>query len=271
MMQADNDSTKPVIELIGLNKSYGTRQVLCDINLSIYAGQVIGYIGPNGAGKSTTVKILCGLISDFEGTVLVNGVNIQQDPVAVKKMIGYVPELADLYEVLTPLEFLELMAGLYQLDPAVSKLRILKMLQAFGLGGNLDQRMDTFSKGMRQKVLLISGLIHNPSIIILDEPLSGLDANSVIIVKELINKLAKEGKTIFYCSHMMDVVEKVSDRIVLINQGSILADGSFESLQEMMGKGSLESIFAQLTSTDNLRDTASEIMDAFRQEGGIHE
>ncbi len=271
MTETGIESVNPVIRIRGLSKSYGTKQVLNNIDLAIYPGQVIGYIGPNGAGKSTTVKILCGLISDFEGEVLVNGVNIQQDPVAVKKMIGYVPELAELYEVLTPLEFLELMAGLYQLDPAVSGPRMEKMLQAFGLGANMQQRMDTFSKGMRQKVLLIAGILHDPSIIILDEPLSGLDANSVIIVKELISRLAKEGKTIFYCSHMMDVVEKVSDRIVLINQGSILADGSFEMLQQQLGAGSLERIFSQLTATDNLSDTASELMGAFRREEGTHE
>jgi ABC-2 type transport system ATP-binding protein len=271
MTETGIESVNPVIRIRGLSKSYGTKQVLNNIDLAIYPGQVIGYIGPNGAGKSTTVKILCGLISDFEGEVLVNGVNIQQDPVAVKKMIGYVPELAELYEVLTPLEFLELMAGLYQLDPAVSGPRMEKMLLAFGLGANMQQRMDTFSKGMRQKVLLIAGILHDPSIIILDEPLSGLDANSVIIVKELISRLAKEGKTIFYCSHMMDVVEKVSDRIVLINQGSILADGSFEMLQQQLGAGSLERIFSQLTATDNLSDTASELMGAFRREEGTHE
>lgn len=271
MTETGNESVSAVIRITGLNKYYGTKQVLNQIDLSIYPGQVIGYIGPNGAGKSTTVKILCGLISDFEGEVLVNGVNIQQDPVAVKKMIGYVPELAELYEVLTPIEFLELMAGLYQMDPAVSGPRMEKMLQAFGLGPNMHSRMDTFSKGMRQKVLLIAGLLHDPSIIILDEPLSGLDANSVIIVKELISRLAKEGKTIFYCSHMMDVVEKVSDRIVLINQGSILADGSFKTLQEQMGAGSLERIFSQLTATDNLSNTASELMGAFRKEGDTHE
>lgn len=271
MMEPGIDSMKPVIEISGLYKSYGTKQVLKDIHLTVYPGQVIGYIGPNGAGKSTTVKILCGLISDFEGTVLVNGINIQQDPVAVKKMIGYVPELAELYEVLTPVEFLELMAGLYQLDASVSGPRIERMLTSFGLGPNLHQRMDTFSKGMRQKVLLVSGLLHNPDIIILDEPLSGLDANAVIIVKELIHQLAREGKTIFYCSHMMDVVEKVSDRIVLIDQGIIIADGSFASLQETMGQESLESIFAQLTATDNLRTAASELVQAFRQDGGSNE
>jgi ABC-2 type transport system ATP-binding protein len=137
------------------------------------------------------------------------------------------------------------------------------MMTAFGLQNNMHQRMDSFSKGMKQKVLLSSGLLHNPDIIILDEPLSGLDANSVIIVKELISKLAKEGKTIFYCSHMMDVVEKVSDRIILIDQGAVVADGSFEELKQQQGNKSLEQIFAGLTAKDSLSQTADDFMRAF--------
>ena len=254
---------EPIIRIQDLCKSYGSRQVLNNISLDIYPGQVIGYIGPNGAGKSTTVKILCGLLSDFEGSVTVKGIDLRLDPLAVKRIIGYVPELAELYEVLTAFEFLELVAGLYGIDPGIAAARIPKMLAALGLEANMHQRMDTFSKGMRQKVLLISGLIHNPDILILDEPLSGLDANSVIIIKELISKLAAEGKTIFYCSHMMDVVEKVSDRIVLINNGVIVADGSFEELQASQGQGSLENIFAQLTATSSLHDAAGDLVSAF--------
>lgn len=270
-MEPGNDLREPVIKLENLSKSYGSKSVLNTINLSIYAGQVIGYIGPNGAGKSTTVKILCGLISDFEGRVLVKGVDIKQEPLEVKKRIGYVPELAELYEVLTPLEFLSMMAGLYQLEPAMASQRIERMLQAFGLAANMHQRMDTFSKGMRQKVLLISGILHNPDIIILDEPLSGLDANSVIVVKDLISQLAQQGKTIFYCSHMMDVVEKVSDRIVLIHQGQIVADASFAELQASMGQGSLEHIFAQLTSSGDSGHSAADLLQAFGNDGGKHE
>ncbi|MBR2647765.1 MAG: ABC transporter ATP-binding protein [Sediminibacterium sp.] len=253
----------PIISIKQVYKNYGYKEVLKNINLDIDAGQVIGYIGPNGAGKSTTVKILCGLISDYDGTVLVNGINLKENPIAVKKMIGYVPELAELYDVLTPLEFLGLMANLYEIDEAIATERIHKMMQAFGLSDNINQRMDTFSKGMKQKVLISSGLLHNPEIIILDEPLSGLDANSVIIVKELINRLAKEGKTIFYCSHMMDVVEKVSDRIILINNGEVIADGSFHELQSQQGNKSLEKIFAQLTAQEALSDTADQLIKAF--------
>lgn len=254
---------EPIIQLKNLTKHYGEKQVLKGINLDIFPGQVIGYIGPNGAGKSTTVKILCGLISDYEGTVIVDGIDLKTDQLAVKRKVGYVPELAELYDVLTPAEFLGFMAELYGIPKEVADERMQKMLAGFGLDGHLHQRMDTFSKGMRQKVLIISGLLHNPDIIILDEPLSGLDANSVIIVKDLISKLAKDGKTIFYCSHMMDVVEKVSDRIVLINEGMVIADGSFEELQNQQGSQSLEKIFAHMTAKGSLNDAADQLMRAF--------
>lgn len=254
---------KPIISIRNLSKHYGTKQVLKDISIDIMPGQIIGYIGPNGAGKSTTVKILSGLISDFEGEVIVKGIDIKQDPVGVKALIGYVPELAELYDVLTPNEFLTLMGALYNMPQELVAERACRMLDAFGLGGNMDQRMDTFSKGMKQKVLITSGLLHNPDIIILDEPLSGLDANSVIIIKELMDKLAKSGKTIFYCSHMMDIVEKVSDRIILINEGCIVADGSFEELKQNQTNSSLEQIFARLTSTESMHEASEKLMSAF--------
>lgn len=254
---------QPIISLQSVHKSYGTKQVLNGINLTIQAGQVIGYIGPNGAGKSTTVKILCGLIDDYEGNVEVAGINLRDDLLAVKRKIGYVPELAELYDVLTPREFLTIMSELYELPEATAQERILKMLQALGLEGQIDQRMDTFSKGMKQKVLIISGILHNPDIIILDEPLSGLDANSVLIIKDLISKLASEGKTIFYCSHMMDVVEKVSDLIVLIHQGTVIAQGTIQELQAQSGNNSsLEKIFAQLTSNDTMGHAATDLIQA---------
>jgi len=254
---------EPIITIRNLNKYYGTKHVLKDINLDIFPGQVIGYIGPNGAGKSTTVKILAGLLGDFLGEVIIKGIDIRKDPVAVKSMIGLVPELAELYDVLTPNEFLNLMGALYNMPQELVTDRTGKMLDAFGLAGNLDQRMDTFSKGMKQKVLITSGLMHNPEIIILDEPLSGLDANAVIVVKELISKLAKSGKTVFYCSHMMDIVEKVSDRIILIDQGMVIADGTIQELRENQGKESLEAIFAGLTSTEAMNEASDKFLDAF--------
>jgi ABC-2 type transport system ATP-binding protein len=253
--------TTPIISIKNLRKSYGEKQVLKGVNLEIYPGQVIGYIGPNGAGKSTTVKILIGLIEDFEGEVLMYGKSIKDDLVAIKSQMGYVPENAEIYDVLTPLEYLDFVGKLYGMDEDNIATRALKLLTAFGIGTNANQRMDTFSKGMRQKVLLISGIIHNPKIIILDEPLSGLDANAVIMVKELISLMAKEGKTIFYCSHMMDVVEKVSDRILLINNGEIVADGTFEQLKAG-GDQTLEKIFAKLTGKEEGNTDASDVINA---------
>jgi ABC-2 type transport system ATP-binding protein len=255
--------TKPVISIRNLYKNYGNKPVLRGINLDVNAGQVLGYIGPNGAGKSTTVKILCGLISDYQGEVTINGIDVKTNPLEAKRLIGYIPELAELYDVLTPAEFLHFMGNLYGMDVDVCDNRLVKMMTAFGMQANIHQRMDTFSKGMKQKVLLASGLIHNPDIIILDEPLSGLDANSVIMVKDLISKLAKDGKTIFYCSHMMDVVEKVSDRIILIDNGIIVADGSFEALKAQQGDSSLEQIFSHLTAKVGQNQAADDLMRAF--------
>jgi ABC-2 type transport system ATP-binding protein len=253
---------EPSINIHHLYKSYGQKHVLKDINLQVFPGQVVGYIGPNGAGKSTTVKVLCGLLTDYEGDVTVKGFDVKKDTLEVKRRIGYVPELAELYDALTPMEYLQFAGALYGMDEEQCTERIQRMMAAFDLAGNIHQRMDSFSKGMRQKVLLASGILHNPDIIILDEPLSGLDANSVIIIKELIRKLADEGKTIFYCSHMMDVVEKVSDVIVLIDEGRVVAKGSIASLRDQYGPTSLEKIFSQLTGKDSLTVSADALLRA---------
>jgi len=253
--------TTPIIKIHNLTKSYGSKQVLKGLSLDIYPGQVIGYIGPNGAGKSTTVKILTGLIPDFGGEVLVDGMNMMEHPLEIKKLIGYVPENAEIYDVLTPLEYLDFIGKLYGMEDRALRDRATKLLAAFGLAANANDRMDTFSKGMKQKVLLISGIIHNPKIIVLDEPLSGLDANAVIMIKELMLRLAKEGKTIFYCSHMMDIVEKVADRILLISKGEIIADGTFESLKQNHSD-TLEHIFSKLTGGDESGSEADAVINA---------
>lgn len=237
---------QPIVVMRNLSKSYDGLPILKELNLTIYPGEIIGYIGPNGAGKSTTVKILAGLITEFQGELLINGISIKDDPLAAKAEIGYVPELAALYEVLTPNEYFMFVGGLHGLDEEVIIRRATNFLQAFSLSDYADVPMDTFSKGMRQKVLIIAGILHNPTILILDEPLSGLDANAVIVIKELITQLATRGKTIFYCSHIMDVVEKVSDRIVLLQAGEIIAQGTMEELKQREGQ-SLEQLFSTLT------------------------
>lgn len=252
---------EPIITIKHLGKQYAGKTVLNDINLDIYPGQIIGYIGPNGAGKSTTVKILTGIIQDYYGDVQVAGKDLRENVLDIKKMIGYIPEQAELYDLLTPREYLTFVGKLYHLSDDIIEERSKRMLDSFGLLANLDQRMDSFSKGMKQKVLLTAGLLHNPSIVILDEPLSGLDANAVILVKELLQVMKQEGKTIFYCSHMMDVVEKVSDRIVLINKGSILANATIDELRQG-GSDSLEQIFAKLTSFGDQAAKADEFASA---------
>jgi len=254
-------ATSPLIQIRNLSKSYGAKVVLKNLSLDIFPGQVIGYIGPNGAGKSTTVKILTGLIPDFTGQVIVDGIDMAENPQEIKKLIGYVPENAEIYDVLSPMEYLDFIGKLYGMEDRIVQERALRLLTAFGLGNNANDRMDTFSKGMKQKVLLISGIIHNPRIIVLDEPLSGLDANAVIMVKELIERLSQEGKTIFYCSHMMDVVEKVSDRILLIDKGEIIADGTFESLKQEHAE-TLEQIFAKLTGRPESAQETDAIINA---------
>jgi ABC-2 type transport system ATP-binding protein len=253
-----------IISMEQVKKAYGGQYVLKGINLSFDRGQIIGYIGPNGAGKSTTIKILTGIISDFEGTATVLGMDVRKDPVAIKQVIGYIPELASLYEVLTPTEYLRFVGKLYQLDDSQVAKKSMELLRLFELADKAGMRMNAFSKGMKQKVLLISGLIHNPEIIFLDEPLSGLDANAVILVKEILAQLKASGKTIFYSSHIMDVVEKISDRIVIINKGEVIADGDFDSLKSNAHLGSLENIFTALTGDEQHTAVAGAFVDILK-------
>jgi len=255
---------QPVVSLRGLKKSFGRNLILKGIDLDVYPGEIIGYIGPNGAGKSTTLKILIGMLPDFVGEANVLGFDIREDALEVKKRIGYVPENALLYEVLTPMEYLLFIGRLHKMQDELTERRAMELLEIFGLKTHSDVRMNTFSKGMRQKVLLISGLIHNPDVIFLDEPLSGLDANAVILVKEVLAKLKAAGKTIFYSSHIMDVVEKISDRIIIINQGSIIANGTFEELKTQVQSGSLEHIFQGLTGDNENAHRAEDFLQALK-------
>lgn len=247
-----------------LSKRYAS-PVLKNINFSVNTGEIIGYIGPNGAGKSTTIKILTGLIYDFEGNANVLGLDVRKEPIEVKKRVGYIPENASLYDTLTPLEYLEFVGNLHGLDNGLIKRKSTDLLAVFGLAASKDDRMTTFSKGMRQKVLLIAGMLHNPSILFLDEPLSGLDANAVILVKEILSQLKQAGKTIFYSSHIMDVVEKISDRIMIINKGEMIANGSFSELNAQAQSGSLEQLFTELTGNREHQSAAGQFIDIIKQ------
>jgi len=252
------DTAKPIIVVNDLSKTYDA-PVLKNINLTIHPGEIIGYIGPNGAGKSTTIKILTGIIPDFDGSVTVLGRDIRKEPLEIKRHIGYIPENAALYDTLTPREYLHFIGQLYRMERDQVDRKARELLHVFDLDNYVDSRMTTFSKGMRQKVLLIAGMIHNPSLLFLDEPLSGLDANAVILVKEILAQLKRSGKTIFYSSHLMDVVEKISDRIIIINKGEMIANGTFEELRTQAG-GSLEHIFTELTGNQQHESAAGEFI-----------
>ncbi len=254
-----------IIEINNLIKKYGKKQVLHGINLNIDSGQIIGYIGPNGAGKSTTVKILCGLIDDYEGDVKVFGQDLRTNQFEIKKRLGYIPENASLYESLTPLEFMQFVGRMRSLEEEAIAQKAEALMDIFEMKKNLNQRIATFSKGMRQKVMICSSLLHNPEIIFMDEPLSGLDANSVIMVKEMLSHLAHDGKTIFYSSHLMDVVEKISDRIILIDQGNVIADGPFSELSSLANDENLEKLFTRLTGNTNHGEKAEAFINAFEK------
>ncbi len=254
-----------IVKICNLQKSYGTKLVLQGIDLQITSGQIIGYIGPNGAGKSTTVKILCGLISDFQGEITIFGKDLREQTLDIKKQVGYIPENAALYESLTPMEFMEFVGEIRGLGTEQTRLKAEALMNIFEMKPHLNQRIATFSKGMRQKVLICSALLHNPDLIFMDEPLSGLDANSVIMVKEMLIHLAREGKTIFYSSHLMDVVEKISDRIILIDQGKVIADGSFEELNKLSNDENLEKMFTRLTGNTDHGEKAEAFIHAFEK------
>jgi len=251
---------EPVVTIKDLSMKFGMKEVLKGISLEIYRGQIIGYIGPNGAGKSTTVKLLLGLLEGYSGEIRIFGENIANGDVEYKRKVGYVPETVEIYENLTAFEYLTFIGEVYGLSLEQVNKKAKRLMALLGIEEVYHARISSYSKGMKQKLLIISSIIHNPDILFLDEPLSGLDANSVMIVKEILAQLATLGKTIFYSSHIMDVVEKISNRIILINEGQIVADGSFDELKEKSRQGSLEQIFNQLTGFNKHKEIASEFI-----------
>ncbi|MBM7615488.1 ABC transporter ATP-binding protein [Alkaliphilus hydrothermalis] len=254
------NNRQQVLLIKDLRMSYGEKTVLKGINLEVHKGEIIGYIGANGAGKSTTVKILLGIINDFQGEVHIFGEDISKNGVGYKGRIGYVPETAEIFDNLTAREYLTFIGEVYGLDQETVEKRSLKLMELFSISEALHGRISSFSKGMKQKLLIIASLIHNPDILFFDEPLSGLDANSVMIFKEILAELARAGKTIFYSSHIMEVVEKISNRIILLNNGEIVADGTFEELKTKSFEGSLEEIFNQLTGFKKYKEIADEFV-----------
>lgn len=257
---------QPIIRIKDLKKSYGSKEVLTGVNVEVYPGQIIGYIGPNGAGKSTTVKIMLGLIDDYQGSVEIMGKDIRVDNINYKHNIGYVPESGEIYDSLTAKEYLMFLGEIYKIKEDVLNKRIESLTTLMGINEQLNSRISSYSKGMRQKLIIISSMIHDPDILFLDEPITGLDANSVMVFKEILKGLASRGKTIFYSSHIMEVVEKLSDRILLLSDGKIVADGSFKELQNANLNESLQDIFNKMTGFNNHSQIAQDFISAICEE-----
>ncbi|MCS6816450.1 MAG: ABC transporter ATP-binding protein [Blastocatellia bacterium] len=246
----------PMIEVVDLTKRYDGVLAVDRISFTIARGEIVGYLGPNGAGKSTTVKMLTGILRPTDGTIVIDGLDLLKDPIEVKRRIGYVPETGGVYESLTAYEYLQLVGRLYHLSEEVLDYRIEEFLKLFGLESFMHERLSSYSKGMKQKVLISAALLHNPKVLFLDEPLTGLDAHSALLLKELLRRLAAEGKTIFYCSHILDVVERTCTRVIIIHKGRIVADGTVEQLKELTRQGTLEDIFKQLTYSSDIEEVA---------------
>ena len=255
---------EPTVAVDGLTFSYGSTRVLHGLSFALGKGDVVGLLGPNGAGKSTTIKVLTGILPPDGGSVRVAGYSMPGQAVEAKKRIGYVPEAAALFESLSGQEFLELMGRLQEVPEELLQFRIARFLEQIDLAGVRLRRLDGYSKGMRQKVLLSAALLHNPDVLMLDEPLSGLDVNAGLMVRDLIAALAAEGKTVLYSSHVLDVVERVCDRALIIHEGRLIADGSLESLKASTRKGRLEDVFRQLTDAEGTVSGVSEIIEVLR-------
>lgn len=247
-----------MIQVNQLSKSYGTKKAVDNVSFTVSSGEVFGYLGPNGAGKSTTIKLLTGLLKPDSGTISINGIDVLTNPVEAKKQFGFVPESGALYEKLTPVEYLQMVARLHKMPESTIQHKVEEVLELFQMTPNGDQRMASFSKGMKQRIVIAAALIHNPSILFLDEPLNGLDANAVLLVKQLIRNFAEQGKSIFYSSHILDVVEKIRDRVVIIDKGQIVAEGKVKDLESMTQQPSLELVFKELTQTQDVELAAAE-------------
>ena len=245
-----------------LTKIYGNKTALSDLDLEIHPGELFGFLGPNGAGKSTTVRILTGLIRPTSGHAWVAGFDVIEQPLETKARLGFVPESPRLYESLTADSFLDVMGALYHLDPATSRTRRNDLIELFGLADVRHQRLREFSKGMRQKVVIASALIHRPEVLILDEPFDGLDANTALVMKGLLKEMAAQGKTVLFSSHVLEVVERICTRMCIIDGGRKVAEGTGEEIRRQFRAASLDEAFSRLTGIREASDVAADILAA---------
>ena len=254
-----------MLTVTGLTKTYGGVLALRDLSFTATPGQVVGLLGPNGSGKSTTINILTGLLRATRGQVHWNSVDIQSDLKGYQSLLGYVPEEPRLYGYLTAPEYLALVGGLRDIPDDVVRRRTDRYLELFGLDSDCYTPLSSFSKGMRQKVLISAALLHDPSIVILDEPNSGLDVSSTLILRSIVRTLAEQGKVIVYSSHVLDAVEKVCSDVLILHQGRVVAQDSVVRLRELARAASLEEVFAALAVDENVEHIGRDIAAVGRQ------
>ena len=251
-----------VVSLEGVSRSFGEIRAVKNLDMGIEKGAIHGLLGPNGSGKSTTMKMIMGLLKPDTGSIRVYGNDPVTDPTEVKRLIGYVPETPRLYEYLTGLEYLDFIGDVYGVDPVVKEERIGEYLEAFGLDGREDEMISGYSHGMKQKTTLIGALLHGPRLLILDEPLGGLDPKSARIVKDLLQRLSGEGVTTILSTHIMEIADALCDRVSVLYNGEKLGEGSPLELKERAGKpgSTLEEIFLTLTGADDVTEIVNALV-----------
>ncbi len=250
-----------MLELRRVSKRFIGIPAVDDVSFSARTGEVTGYLGPNGSGKSTTMKMITGLISLTSGEILFGGQRIQQDLIAYKHCMGYVPEEPHLYTHLSATEYLTMVAQLRDLPVKIANERIDGLLRLFALHDDRHASLSGYSKGMRQKVLIAAALMHNPDLVLMDEPFSGLDVGSALVLRSLIQELALRGKTVLFSSHELETVERISSRVVILHRGKVVADDSIDRLRILMSLPTLEGIFSQLAVEQDTLSMARQIAD----------
>jgi ABC-2 type transport system ATP-binding protein len=255
-----------MVSLDRLTKTFGSQIAVDEISFDVPPGQIVGFLGPNGAGKSTTLKMLTGMLRPTRGTAKICGFDLLTNPIDVKRNVGFVPESGAVFESLSGLEYLEMIAALYGIPRERARERIRQFIAFFDLSFETltEKLLGAYSKGMRRKVVITAALLHNPPVVFFDEPLDGLDANAAVGFKALIQTLAREGKTIVYSSHILDVVERVCHRVIIIDKGKVLVDGKPDELVASHNSGTLERLFTQLTGGTELEQRAQDFAKTFR-------
>lgn len=241
-----------MIEIVNVSKSYnGTAFAVKDLSLTIPSGEIFGFLGPNGAGKSTTIKMITGIHSIESGSISVNGKDITKEPLAAKRLFGYVPDSPDMFLRLKGIEYLNFMADMYEVPNNVRQERIQTLAERFDLYNALSDQIQSYSHGMRQKIIIIGVLLHDPDVWILDEPMTGLDPKSAFTLKQMMREHADKGKTVFFSTHVLEVAEKLCDRVAIINKGNLQFQGNLEEIRNHFKENeSLEKIFLEMTNNE---------------------